>query len=76
MIKIKKKDQSEEVKRYHLKTHSRVPIHSSANATIDLRELYVYRLLERINIGPKAYFISNIHTSQFGLYIATADGNF
>lgn len=42
----------------------------------DLRELFVYRLLELIKVGPLVHFIPNTHYSCFGLYIATKDGMF
>lgn len=75
MVKITKTDQTEEVKRYHVKTHWRVSSRTSEGAPIDLRELFVYKLLERMKFGPKVYFIPNVHKSRFGLYIATEDGN-
>ncbi|ULT99747.1 hypothetical protein L3Y34_000792 [Caenorhabditis briggsae] len=39
----------------------------------DLRELFVYKLLELIGVGPKVHFIPNVHYSSFGLYIGTEE---
>lgn len=61
---------------YHVKIHSRVSSRRWGDADIDLREIFVYKLLEEIKIGPIAHFIPNIHNSKYGLYIATEDGNF
>jgi len=51
-------------------------MHLSQNQCRDLREVFVYRLLELLKIGPKVHFLPNTHHSGFGLYalwIATED---
>ena len=59
--------------KFHLKTHLGIAARSSNHQSPDLRELFVYRLLEMIKIGPEVHFLPNVHHSSFGLYIATKD---
>ncbi|CAJ0582069.1 unnamed protein product, partial [Mesorhabditis spiculigera] len=59
--------------KFHVKTHFDTAIRSSNHTSPDLRELFVYRLLEAIKIGPEVHFIPNTHYSTFALYIATKD---
>lgn len=73
---VEKTDPPESVKRYHVKIYSRVSTRTWGNADVDLREIFVYKLLEEINIGPIVHFIPNIHNTKFGLCIATEEGNF
>lgn len=60
------------LKIYHVKIHTRLAKWHD-NQSCDLRELFAYKLLELINIGPKVHFYPNFHYSGFGLYIATED---
>ena len=41
---------------------------------IDLREIFVYKVLEKIGYGPKSHIIVNPYIN-FGLYIMTEDLN-
>lgn len=70
MCIVKKND--EQIGKYHVKEHIGLSNHRNA----DLREIFVYKLLELIKIGPKVHFLPNKHYSCFGLYIATEDGKF
>lgn len=74
--KTKAEPCEEMVKKYHVKIHSGVSSRRSGDGNGDVCEIFVYKLLEKIKIGPKVYFIPNIHKSRFGMYIATEDGNF
>ncbi|XP_055308477.1 uncharacterized protein LOC129572533 [Sitodiplosis mosellana] len=58
---------------YHIKTHLGISTLTSHHVGVDLRELFVYKLLELIKVGPKVHFLRNIHVSRFGIYIATED---
>lgn len=48
--------------------------HSSEHSKVDLRELFAYKLLEIIKVGPVVHFVRNVHRSTYGVYIATQDG--
>lgn len=61
---------------YHIKSHLGASPRSTAHAKVDLRELFVYKLLMIMKVGPNVHFIKNRHHSIFGLYIATEDGRF
>lgn len=61
------------VAKYHIKVHIGLAV-APFNQNADLRELFAYKLLEKINVGPKAHFVPNVHYSGLGLYIATEDG--
>lgn len=60
------------VKKFHVKIHTRLA-NWHRNKGCDLRELFSYKLLETIDVGPKVHFIPNLHHSGFGLYIASED---
>ena len=47
---------------------------SIENSGIDLREIFVYKALEKIGYGPKSHIIVNPYIN-FGLYIMTEDLN-
>ena len=76
ILKIKyidEKKQNREVS-YFIKTHqhgsnSRDSGVSAGN--VDLKELFVYRALEKMGLGPKAHFFSTPFSTQNGFYIAT-----
>lgn len=57
----------------HLGLSSNIP---SSHQAVDLRELLMYKLLYLIKVGPKVHYIPNVHSSRFGLYICTEEGNF
>lgn len=50
--------------------------HTSEHTKVDLRELFAYKLLEIIKVGPPVHFVRNVHKSTYGMYIATQDGIF
>lgn len=63
--------------KYYIK--SRYNMHKSSakyHNGVDLRELFVYKLLENLRVGPPVHFILNTHDSKFGLFIATEAGWF
>ncbi|CAJ0957468.1 unnamed protein product, partial [Mesorhabditis belari] len=39
----------------------------------DLREIFIYKLFELIQVGPEVHFIPNTHYSGLGLYIGTKE---
>lgn len=41
---------------------------------VDFKELFIYKVLEQLNVGPKSYFIINPYLKD-GLFIATEDIN-
>ncbi len=41
-----------------------------------MRELFVYKLLENIGVGPEAHFITPLHGSHRTVYIATKHVDF
>lgn len=49
---------------------------AALHTEVDLRELFIYKLLEIIKIGPNVHFIRNLHHSNFLLFIATEAGLF
>lgn len=46
------------------------------NTGVDLREMFAYKLLGEIRVGPSADFIRNVHNSKYELYITTKEGSF
>lgn len=58
---------------FHIKTHLGIS-RSVDHNLVDLRELYVYKVVERIKVGSTVYFIPNENYSKHALYIATQDG--
>lgn len=74
MCSVLKKGQL--VKNYHIKSHLGASMRSPYHDKVDLRELFVYKLLMIMKVGPNVHFIKNAHHSMFGLYIATEDGRF
>lgn len=65
-----------ELGKYHLKTHSAITRDATGEAKVDLRELFVYKLLELIEVGPEVHFFGNTHGSVYGVYIVRKDGEF
>ena len=63
-------------KKYHIKLHLGIQPHSSTHGPIDLRELFVYKLLQLIAVGPEVYFLHDTHGLTSAIYIATEDGRF
>uniref|UniRef100_A0A1I7WJD6 Uncharacterized protein n=1 Tax=Heterorhabditis bacteriophora TaxID=37862 RepID=A0A1I7WJD6_HETBA len=57
-----------------LRILGRDDLSSRSIGPVDICELFVYRLLYYIKMGPEVYFIPNVHHSSFGLYIATREG--
>uniref|UniRef100_A0A1I7UBK2 Ubiquitin-like domain-containing protein n=1 Tax=Caenorhabditis tropicalis TaxID=1561998 RepID=A0A1I7UBK2_9PELO len=57
------------VGKYYVKEHMGLSNWQSA----DIREIFVYKLLELIGCGPNVHFIPNTHYSSFGLYIGTEE---
>lgn len=60
--------------KYHVKCHSGTSSRTSDHSKVDLRELFAYKLLEIIKVGPPVHFVRNVHKSTYGMYIATQDG--
>uniref|UniRef100_A0A914CDZ8 Ubiquitin-like domain-containing protein n=1 Tax=Acrobeloides nanus TaxID=290746 RepID=A0A914CDZ8_9BILA len=60
-----------EITSFFLKIHSARS--SRSVGQVDICELFVYRLLYLINMGPEVFFIPNVHYSTFALYIATRE---
>lgn len=61
--------------KYYVKVHIGLAVYPY-NQNADLREVFAYKLLELIKLGPKVHFVPNVHYSALGLYIATEEGNF
>ncbi len=49
---------------------------TSCDQPPDIRELFVYKLLERISVGPEAHFMTQLHGSHRTVYIATKHVDF
>uniref|UniRef100_A0A914EP93 Ubiquitin-like domain-containing protein n=1 Tax=Acrobeloides nanus TaxID=290746 RepID=A0A914EP93_9BILA len=59
---------------YYVKTHLSLSLRSSSSHQhADLREIFVYRLLQLIKVGPVVHFLPDVHHSTLGLYIATQE---
>lgn len=58
---------------YYIKTHQNGSSSrdGSSAGDVDLKELFVYKMLEKMGIGPKAHFFSTPFSTQNGFYIAT-----
>ena len=58
---------------YFIKTHQNGSTSQGSDVTagIDLKELFVYKSLENMHLGPKAHFFTTEVSAQNGFYIAT-----
>ncbi|KAI1727791.1 hypothetical protein Ddc_05110 [Ditylenchus destructor] len=63
------------ITRFYIKTHQDGPESRSSKSTNppDLKELFIYKVLEFTGIGPEAHFILPSHTSRKTIYIATRE---
>lgn len=61
--------------KFYIKNHLGIG-KSDKHSFVDLRELYIYKVLEHIKVGPTVYFIPNEHYSKHGIYIATQEGEY
>jgi len=61
--------------RYYIKTHQYGPTEDNIKSIKppDTKELFVYKLLHHIGIGPQAHFIIPSHDTKKTIYIATMD---
>jgi hypothetical protein len=61
--------------RYYIKTHQYGPTEDNVKSIRppDTKELFVYKLLHHIGIGPQAHFIIPSHGTKKTIYIATMD---
>ena len=61
--------------RYYIKTHQYRPTEDNVKSIKppDTKELFVYKLLHHIGIGPQAHFIIPSHGTKKTIYIATMD---
>ncbi|KAI9332666.1 hypothetical protein BDR26DRAFT_806305 [Obelidium mucronatum] len=61
--------------RYYIKTHQYGPTEDNAKSTKppDTKELFVYKLLNRIGMGPQAHFIIPSSGTKKTIYIATKE---
>ncbi|XP_055325863.1 uncharacterized protein LOC129579720 [Sitodiplosis mosellana] len=60
--------------KFHVKMHSGISSRSSHTSDdTSLCELFAYKVLQIIGVGPLVHFIPKVHNSTFELYIATAD---
>lgn len=61
--------------RYFIKTHQYGPTEDNPKSTRlpDTKELFVYKLLHLIGIGPQPHFIVSSHGTKSTIYIATKD---
>ena len=61
--------------RYFIKTHQYGPTEDNVKGLKppDAKEIFIYRLLHHIGIGPEAHFIIPFHGTKKTLYIATKD---
>lgn len=58
--------------RYHAKVHLGIAVYPF-NENADMRELFSYKLLELLKLGPKVYFVPNVHNFPLGLYVVTEE---
>lgn len=66
----------EKIITYHIKTHQNGSTsENSSIKPVDLKELFIYKLLEFTGYGPKTHFFYNLLSSS-GFYIATQDLGF
>ena len=61
--------------RYYIKTHQYGPTEDNVKSIQppDTKELFVYKFLHHIGIGPQAHFIISSHGTKKTVYIATMD---
>ena len=61
--------------RYFIKTHQYGPTEDNPKSLQppDTKELFIYKLLQNIGIGPDVHFIVPSHGSKLTIYIATKD---
>ena len=61
--------------RYFIKTHQYGPTEDNLKSMQppDTKELFIYKLLQNIGIGPDVHFIVPSHGSRLTIYIATKD---
>jgi hypothetical protein len=61
--------------RYFIKTHQYGPTedHLKSMQPPDTKELFIYKLLHHIGIGPEVHFIVPSHGSKMTVYISTKD---
>ena len=72
------KENPQEIRKitYFIKTHQFGSKSGQCSTRpIDPKEIFVYKMLEYIGLGPKAHFFFNL-LSQGGLYIATQDAGY
>lgn len=64
-----------ETVRYYIKTHQYGPTEDNVKSIQppDTKELFVYKILHHIGIGPQAHFIIPSHGTKKTIYIATKD---
>eukprot|EP00842_Homolaphlyctis_polyrhiza_P001644 jgi/Hompol1/2480/HPOL_006010-RA len=63
--------------RYFIKTHQNGPTNQNIKSLHppDAIELFVYKLLELIGVGPEVHFMVPMHGTKRTVYIATKDAN-
>jgi hypothetical protein len=61
--------------RYYIKTHQYGPTEENLKSIkpLDTKELFIYKLLNHIGIGPEAHFIIPSHGTRKTIYIVTKD---
>ena len=61
--------------RYYIKTHQYGPTEDNLKSMQppDTKEMFIYKLLHHIGIGPEVHFIVPSHGSKMTIYIATKD---
>ncbi|KAJ3416582.1 hypothetical protein HDV05_000864 [Chytridiales sp. JEL 0842] len=61
--------------RYYIKTHQYGPTESNLKSlkTPDAKEIFIYKLLQNIGLGPESHFIMPHHGSKKTIYIATKE---
>lgn len=64
-----------ETVRYYIKTHQYGPTEDNVKSAKppDTKELFVYKILYQIGVGPEAHFIIPTHGTKRTIYIATRD---
>ncbi|CAO4362177.1 unnamed protein product [Caenorhabditis nigoni] len=58
--------------RYNVKRHIESAVYPY-NQNADIREIFVYKLLELIKLGPKVHFVPNVQYLALGLFIVTEE---
>ena len=61
--------------KYYVKTHQHGPTLSNPRSVArpDVKEVFIYTLLELMGVGPRVHFILPIHGLEVTLYIATEE---